>query len=245
MFPLRDLNPTNTRPLITILLVLVNVGIFFVWQPIVATDGSHLEFLYRQAVIPCELVTGEPLTLLQFNADRCLDDPTGMALFPEKDVQLAAVVSMFLHGSVLHLLGNMWFLWLFGDNVEEAWGHIGFAVVYVLAGIAATAVFVVANADSVTPLVGASGAIAGVLGSYFILFPGRWVISFAVITIVPVPVVVFLGLWFVLQFFIQDPGIAWEAHAAGFIFGMAVTIPLRGFLLSRVRRKHRSVEMRR
>jgi membrane associated rhomboid family serine protease len=240
MFPLRDLNPSRTRPLVMLLLVLVNIGVFFLWQPIADVEGGHLQFLYRHAVVPCELATGEPLTLQQLNTGTCVDDPAGSALFPEKDVPLSAVVSLFLHGGLLHLLGNMWFLWLFGDNIEEAWGHIGFAIVYVLSGIVATAAFVGLHVESTTPLVGASGAIAGVLGSYFILYPGRWVISLVFVAVIPVPALIFLGLWFVLQFFVDDPGVAWEAHAAGFIFGMAVTLPLRGFLLGRVRRKHRA-----
>ncbi len=238
MFPLRDLNPSVTRPLVTILLILANVGVFLVWQPF-ADVASHEEFLYRRAVIPCEVVTGEPLTTDQLAAGRCLDDPTGPVIFPEKHVPLSAIVSLFLHGSLIHLLGNMWFLWLFGDNIEEAWGHIGFAFLYVLSGLAATAAFVGSHPDSTVPLVGASGAIAGVLGSYFILFPGRWVISLVFITVIPVPVVVFLGLWFALQFFVQDPGVAWEAHVGGFVLGMLVTLPLRGVLLGRVRDRHR------
>jgi membrane associated rhomboid family serine protease len=133
----------------------------------------------------------------------------------------------------------MWFLWLFGNNIEEAYGSIRFLLLYVAAGIAAALAFIGLHPQDVTPLVGASGAIAGVLGSYLVLFPGRWVISLVVIALLPVPAVIFLGLWLVLQFAVTDPGVAWEAHVAGFLFGMAVSLLFRGPLLGRVRRVHR------
>jgi membrane associated rhomboid family serine protease len=97
------------------------------------------------------------------------------------------------------------------------------------------------NPESTIPLVGASGAIAGVLGAYFILYPGHWLISLVTFYVLPVPAVIFLGLWFIGQFMLDQPGVAWEAHAAGFVIGMAVSLMLRGALLRRVRRLHGAV----
>lgn len=237
MFPIRDLNPTRVVPYITLLLIVANIGVYFFWQPHGGSD--EVEFLYRHAAIACEVTRGEPLTSDQFQSETCQENPAGPAFFPDKSVELAMFVSMFLHGSLFHLLGNMWFLWLFGNNIEEAFGSIWFVFVYLLAGIAATVGFIALNPEGVNPLLGASGAVAGVLGAYLVLFPGRWVISLVVITLLPVPAVVFLGLWFVLQFAMNDPGVAWEAHVIGFLVGAAVSLLFRGPLLRRVERIHR------
>src|SRR5207249_4908173 len=147
---------------------------------------------------------------------------------------LAVLVSMFMHGSWLHLAGNMWFLWIFGNNVEEAWGRLWYLLFYLAAGIVAAVFFVALNPHSTTPLVGASGAIAGVLGSYLVLYPGKPVLSLVFIYIIPVPAVLFLGLWFLSQFLLPSAGVAWEAHVGGFAFGVLATLLVRGVLLRRL-----------
>jgi membrane associated rhomboid family serine protease len=154
---------------------------------------------------------------------------------------LAALVSMFLHGGFGHLLSNMWFLWIFGNNVEEAYGTGGYLVMYLAAGAAATAAFVSANPDATVPLIGASGAIAGVLGAYLVLFPTHRVLTFFLFMFVQIPAGAYLALWFFLQFAYQEPGVAWEAHVGGFVVGALVTLPLRPLLLGRVRRLHEPV----
>ena len=240
MFPLRDINPTRSTPFVTMALIVVNVAIFLLWQP---RTGSvdEVEFLYANAVVACELSTGEPLTFTEINFGTCADDSRGQQPFPEKRIYASAVVSMFLHGGLLHLLGNMWFLWIFGNNIEEAFGRLGYAAVYLAAGLVATAGFVVLNADETVPLVGASGAIAGVLGSYLVLYPTRSVLSLIFITILPIPAAVFLGLWFVTQFQFagSETGVAWEAHVFGFIFGVSVTLLLREPVNRRLAAIHR------
>jgi membrane associated rhomboid family serine protease len=240
VFPVRDINPTRIFPFMTLALIAANVGVYFFWQP--HSDPAAAEFVYAHAAIACEVTTGEPLTTDQFQFERCRENPSGEQFFPDKQIELSVLASMFLHGGLLHLLGNMWFLWLFGNNVEEAYGSIRFLLMYVAAGLAAAAAFIALHPLDVTPLVGASGAVAGVLGAYLVLFPGRWVISLVVITLLPVPAVVFLGLWFVLQFAVTDPGVAWEAHVAGFMFGMALSLLFRRLLLGRVRRLHRGMQ---
>ena len=237
MFPLRDLNPTRTAPLVTATLIAVNVAIFFLWQPRSGTV-EEFEFLYANAAIACEITSGEPLTIREFRSGVCIDGSGGQELFPDKRILASAPVSMFLHSGLLHLLGNMWFLWIFGNNIEEAYGRIGYAVMYLVAGLVATAGFVLANANETVPLVGASGAIAGVLGGYLVLFPSRYVLSLVFIVIVPVPAAIFLGLWFLGQFMIGDAGVAWEAHVAGFVFGVAATLLLRQPLNRRLRELH-------
>lgn len=226
MFPLRDINPAGRLPIVTLGLIAANLLVFIFWQP-VGDLAQEITFLYERAAVPCELTTGEPLTAFEINSGRCTSLDSGPAIFPEKGLALSVVVSMFLHGGWLHVLGNMWFLWIFGDNVEHDFGWIGYPLLYLAAGIVATLGFVALHPGETTPLIGASGAVAGVLGAYSVLYPGALVLSVAFFTIIPIPAVLFLGLWFVGQFFVVDMGVAWEAHVAGFLAGMAAALVLR------------------
>lgn len=229
MFPLHDINPARITPVITIAIIVANVAVFFLVQPS-AGSVEELEFLYERAAIACELTSRRPLSIEEFEVGACLEQH-GIPIFPEKNVLVAALVTMFLHGNLIHLGGNMWFLWVFGNNVEEAYGAIGYAAMYLLAGIAGTLAFVLLRPDDVTPLIGASGAIAGVLGSYFVLYPRHLVVSLVFFYLVPVPAMIFLGIWFLGQFFVTASGVAWEAHAGGFAFGALLTLILRGALI--------------
>ena len=237
MIPIRDINPTRIFPIATVAIIAVNLLAYFVWQP--APDSSAgEEFLYEQAAIACEITTGEPLTVRELQTGQCVDNDVGEQPFPAKNVLLAGFISMFLHGSILHILGNMWFLWVFGNNVEEAFTTLGYIVMYLVTGIIATASFVVLNPDATQPLVGASGAIAGVLGSYLVLFPRHRVLTLLFVFFVPIPAMFFLGFWFISQFAVADVNIAWEAHVGGFLAGVLITLPLRDSLLRRVRDMH-------
>ena len=161
---------------------------------------------------------------------------------------LSVFSSMFLHGGWMHLLGNMWYLWIFGDNVEDRFGHAGFLGFYLASGVASAALHVGTHPDSWTPTVGASGAIAGVLGAYLVSYPKARVITlvplFPFFQVMALPAVIVLGLWFVFQFFSGAlalgmsgaGGVAWWAHVGGFAFGMLVAFvvprrrePLRRF----------------
>lgn len=235
MFPIRDLNPTRILPIVTLLIIGLNGAAFF-WQE-QGAERENLEFLYERAAVACEYTTGEPLTLDEIVREQCVDD-SGTGQYPGKNIWVAGIVSMFLHGGLFHILSNMWFLWIFGNNVEEAFGSGGYLTVYLASGIAATATFVALNPNETVPLVGASGAIAGVLGAYLVLFPAHRVLSWIMFFFVPVPAVLFLGFWFLSQFGIADPGIAWQAHVGGFVFGALITLPLRSRLLRRVATLH-------
>ena len=230
MFPLRDLSPTRGTAIVTITLIVINVLAFAAWQPHISAD-AEVSFLYQRAAVACEITTRAPLTEVALASGAC--SPTrGAPLFPDKGIALSILTSMFLHGGLLHLLGNMWFLWIFGDNVEEAFGRLGYLLLYVLAGVGATLGFTAVHPASVEPLIGASGAIAGVLGAYLVLFPKGWVLALWVFWIIPVPALIFLGLWFVGQFGMATPGVAWEAHVVGFLIGAIVALAFRGRLLS-------------
>ncbi len=237
MFPLRDLNPSRGTAIVTLLLIALNVAAFIGWQP--HGDGNaEAAFLYERAAVACEITTREPLTDAALRSGRCASGgaSSGGALFPAKQIALSIATSMFLHGGVVHLLGNMWFLWIFGDNVEEAFGHLGYLLLYALAGVGATLGFVALHPGSVEPLIGASGAIAGMLGAYLVLVPRGWVLALWFLGIIPVPAVIFLGLWFVGQFSVAAPGVAWEAHVVGFTIGAVVALALRRPLLAGLRR---------
>jgi len=233
LIPLRDINPTATSPVLTLALIAASVLVYFFIQPQDLAEAE--DFAYENAAIACEVVTGDPLDNFEIDQEVCEEQPAGDARFADKNVWLAVVFSMFLHGSIAHLLGNMWFLWIFGNNIEEAFGRVGYLLVYFGAGLVATAAFVINNQDSTVPLVGASGAIAGVMGAYLVLFPTHRVMTIVFFVITAVPAIVFLGLWFLGQFALVgvESGIAWEAHVFGFLAGVLVSLPLRPMLLRR------------
>lgn len=231
MFPLRDANPTRITPVVTLGLIAVSLAVFFLIQAR-DTPPEQEEFLYRRAAIGCEIWNLEPLSAEEIVTGRC--GAGTEPVFPEKSPFLSILTSIFLHGGTGHVLFNMWFLWIFGNNVEEAYGHLWYLLMYVAGGVAATLVFVFMNQGSTVPLVGASGAIAAVLGAYAVLFPGHRVLSLLGWFVVPVPAALFLGVWFIAQFGLGGTNVAWEAHAGGFVLGFALTLLYRRRALRRV-----------
>jgi membrane associated rhomboid family serine protease len=235
VIPLRDDNPTRRVPVLTVLLILANVAIYFLVQPQgTATESEAARFSLQYAAIPCEIITGEPLSAEELpttTADNDNCQRGGTPEFPDKQVWLAVLFSMFFHGSLLHLGGNMLFLWVFGNNIEDHLGAARYLVFYLLAGVVATGAHVAVQPDSTIPLVGASGAVAGVMGAYLVWFPNAPVLTaffFIVILFREISAKWLLGLWFVSQFFINpNAGVAWMAHVGGFVFGVAVGLLVR------------------
>ena len=247
MIPLRDENPTRRFPFVTVAIIAACAGIYFFVQPVGQASltpqnprGQLLEdyrFNLENAAIPCEIVTGRPLTVEEIertvrgDATACADDPGSQPLFPAKNVFLAIAYSMFLHGSLLHLGGNMLFLWVFGNNIEDTRRVVQYILFYVAAGVVATATHIALQPSSTVPLVGASGAIAGVMGAYLVLFPRvpiRTLIIFFFIMFRDIEARWLLGLWFLSQFFVNpNAGVAWAAHVGGFVFGVLVGIAWR------------------
>ena len=247
MIPLKDENPTRRRAVVTIVLIALNVGIYFGVQPDVNSPESN-EFTFEWAAIPCELSTNEALSLEEIRAafeagdtTACNTQPEGPSVFPDKRVWFAALVSMFLHGSFMHLAGNMLFLWVFGNNIEDHLGHLKYIGFYVLGGIAATAAHVLVQPSSTIPVVGASGAIAAVMGAYLAWFPNariRTLIFFFFILFRDISAKWLLAIWFVTQFFDAfnpNSGVAWGAHVGGFVFGFLVCLLVRPTTLDRER----------
>ncbi len=234
VLPIKDRNPTTRFPIVTILLLVLNVGVFlFIQQPVRSTAGGDVRFTYEYAAIPCEVVTGEPLSVGEVRARECDRDGDGATaeIFPDKAIWLAVVLSMFLHGGWLHLGGNMLFLWVFGNNIEDRLGAARYLLFYVLGGVVATVAHVAVDAGSTVPVVGASGAIAGVMGAYLVWFPNAPVLTafiFILVFLREIAAKWLLGFWFVLQFFTgPDSGVAWMAHVGGFVFGALVALAVR------------------
>jgi membrane associated rhomboid family serine protease len=222
LFPIRDDNPTRHRPILTILVIAACVVVFFSVQPI--DELASAEFLYENAAISCEILSLEPLTVNEITSGTC--GVGTQEAFPSKNILGSMFASIFLHANIVHLGANMWSLWIFGNNVEDRLRGFRFVRFYLGTGLIATLAFVLMNPSSTVPLIGASGAIAGVMGAYLILFPRATVTA-----IVPpffffpfrVPAVLFLIIWFATQFLISDAAgsVAWEAHVGGFIAGVA------------------------
>ena len=222
MFPLHDENPTQSTPYFTYGLIATNILIYLYQFSL--PPQKLTEFYQMFAVVPRELSSSL----------------TGVAINQPVPEWLTLFTSQFLHGSWMHLLGNMLFLWIFGNNVEDKLGHVKFIIFYLVCGMLAALTQWVFSQDSIIPSLGASGAIAGVMGAYIIRFPRAKVLTLVFlgpfITHVRIPAIVFLGIWFGTQAIFSfaslnaptnTGGIAYWAHAGGFVFG-AILAPLLG-----------------
>ncbi|MBE0412955.1 rhomboid family intramembrane serine protease [Yoonia sp.] len=210
MFPIRDHNPSTRTPYVTLTLIGVNVAVFLFGLVLFQTEREMNQLYFNYAMIPLRISGGEGYAGL--------------------------VTSIFLHGGFMHLGGNMLFLWIFGDNLEDEMGHIPFLTFYLACGIGASLLQLASAPMSPVPTVGASGAIAGVMGGYLLLFPKAKVdiliIFIVFFRILPLPAWIMLAIWFALQLFgglhidTSAGGIAYWAHAGGFIIGFLATLPL-------------------
>jgi membrane associated rhomboid family serine protease len=210
MFPFRDHNPSRHTPYVTWALIAINIAIFVIYAPIMGDDMKLSAFYNDWAMIPHEITNvGEYHTMIS---------------------------SMFLHGGFMHLAGNMLFLWIYGDNIEDQLGHVMYLAFYILAGVGAALFHIMADANSMIPTIGASGAIAGVMGAYLVMFPKAkiailWilVVFFKIFTL---PAFVVLGFWMVMQTFggfstpADGGGVAYWAHIGGFLVGAVMIVPI-------------------
>jgi len=228
VIPLKDDVPSQSTPFVTYGLIALNV-VVYLYQFSLSLDargpgaGAFESFILEFGAVPCR-ITGACATADQF--------PHPVATI---------FSSMFMHGNLLHLLGNMLYLWIFGDNVEDTLGHGRFLLFYGLSGLAAALGQVLVNPDSRVPMVGASGAVSGVLGAYLLLFPGATVLTLMMIgffyRIIHIPAVIVLGFWIVLQVVSgyvtvalgrgESGGVAWFAHIGGFVAGILLLFLLR------------------
>jgi membrane associated rhomboid family serine protease len=208
LIPLRDHNPRLRFPVVTVSLIVLNALVFFYQVTLTPAESQHL--VLSAGAIPYEIYHWV--------------DIRPRDLFP---IPGSLWTSMFLHGGWMHLIGNMWFLWLFGDNVEEALGGFRYMIFYFAAGTIAALAQCFSMPGSVAPMIGASGAIAGVLGGYVMLYPRAQVVTLVMIPfiwpVVNIPAWIFLGIWFLSQFLLDaGSGIAWMAHVGGFLAGVGM-----------------------
>jgi len=230
MFPLYDDNPSSGTALITVAIIALNVAVWLLVQG-AGSDTALIHSLCAYGLIPGELLGRvAPGTRIRLGPE--------LACVIGRPNWLTAFTSMFMHGSWFHLIGNMWFLWVFGNNVEDAMGHGRFAVFYILCGLAAAAAQTFVNPSSALPMVGASGAIGGVMGGYAVQFPRSRVLTAIVlgffIRTLWVPAWIMLGYWFLLQFIGGLPslaseggGVAFWAHIGGFAAGALLIFVMR------------------
>lgn len=253
MIPLRDYRHSSSFPVVTVAIIIINILVFLyqfslsntpatgntrqwvrAWQQagceIPRALASQLrfsvisaedEFTFRFGVTPCEITRGTDLPpLVPFT------------------IWLTLLTAMFMHAGFWHILGNMWYLWIFGDNVEDVFGRFGYMLFYLLSGIAAAFAQILTNPNTVIPMVGASGAISGVLGAYFVLFPYGRVLTLVplfpfFVRLIELPAIFLLGFWFILQFVggisspVEGGGVAYWAHAGGFITGALLALLVR------------------
>ena len=214
--PLKDLNPRRSYPIVNTALILINIAVFIYQYTL--PPQAFKAFMLANATVPARF----PAWL------------SGHA--PFEAVFLPLLTSMFLHAGIAHIAGNMLFLWIFGDNVEDFYGHLTYLFFYLVCGIGSALLHVLFNMNSTTPALGASGAISGVMGAYLILYPRARILTLVFIFLVPIPAVIILGYWFVLQFLAginsvgmtANGGVAVWAHVGGFLLGMLITMMTRG-----------------
>lgn len=210
MFPIRDHNPSERTPFVMYALMAANIAVYLYGIGFIQTDQALGQLYYSYAMIPARIDIGENYFSL--------------------------ITSVFLHAGFMHLAGNMLFLWIFGDNMEDEMGHVTFLIFYLICGAGAAFAQYAVDPTSPVPTVGASGAIAGVMGGYLLLFPRAKVdiliILIIIFRILPIPAWIMLGVWFGLQIFngvgsdLSGGGVAYWAHAGGFVLGLLLTLPL-------------------
>ena len=242
MIPLRDNIPSRNPPFVNYGLV-VACSVVFLMQ--VFEPKSQPSLIEQFALVPARVT--DPNAQITMTSVREVQTPMGQQQLLEERVMgpasvpawLTLLTCTFLHGGWMHFLGNVWVLWIFGDNVEDRYGHLGYLIFYLACGMAASAAHFMVDRHSTMPTVGASGAIAGVMGAYFLLYPRARVLCIVPIVfflqIMWLPAPLFLGIWFLMQFYqgtasitsMASGGVAWWAHIGGFLAGLGVTFWLR------------------
>jgi membrane associated rhomboid family serine protease len=222
LFPIGDDNSDLLRfPYVTYLLIAANIVVYILFQG----AGYNDAFTYAFSVVPREITTGIDLA-----APLVIRDSFGnRAVIPLQPTPIPVwgtiLTSMFMHGGLMHIFGNMLYLWIFGDNLEDRLGHVRFAVFYLVCGVFAALAQIFTDQNSIIPMLGASGAISGVLGGYILLFPRRSITAIIFFTVIQIPAFIALGIWIGLQLFqgyfssAEAGGVAYMAHIGGFVAG--------------------------
>jgi len=224
MIPISDINPARNTPVISRIFMVLSVLIYFLIQP--KDINSLFNFFYQYASIPCELNNMSPLSELQFYYNDC-KIVSNEYIFQNKNLYFSVIVSNLLHANFVHLIGNLWSFWIFGNNVEDKLGKLMFITFLISTAFFSVFSHTILNLNSITPIVGASGIVSGLMGAYVYLFPNA-----KLLVLVPLgflfPTTIkakyFMIFWFVSQVFLSfgTQNISWEAHLGGFVFGYVI-----------------------
>ena len=221
MIPISDINPAKNTPVISRIFMFAAIGVFLLIQPNNQTELFN--FFYQYSAIPCELVNFSPISEVQFYENNCFSNQS-QSIFPKKNLLLSIVFANFFHANFIHILGNLWSFWIFGNNVEDKLGKTRYTFFLIFIGIISISVHAFLNQDSLIPIVGASGIVSGLMGAYVFMFPNAKLlvlVPFGFIFPTTIKAKFFMIFWFISQILISisDQNISWEAHVGGFIFG--------------------------
>ena len=221
MIPISDINPANNIPIVSRLFLVFSTFIFILIQP--KDDIELINYFYKYAAIPCEVMNNSPLAANQFYNNTCNLNPD-IFIFPEKNILLSIFISLFLHANFLHIIGNLWSFWIFGNNVEDKLGKFRFILFLIISGFVSVLGHSFLNSLNINPIVGSSGIVSALMGAYLYLFPNAKLlvlVPFGVFFPTTIKAKFFMIFWLISQFIIaiQSNNISWEAHLSGFIFG--------------------------
>ena len=221
VIPISDINPARNTPIISRIFMFATVGVFLIIQP--KNQIELFNFFYQYSAIPCELVNFSPISESQFYNNDCFNNQSS-SIFPEKNLLLSVIYANFFHANFIHILGNLWSFWIFGNNVEDKLGKFRFIIFLIFIGIISISVHTYLNQDSLIPIVGASGIVSGLMGAYVFMFPNARLlvlVPFGFLFPTTIKAKFFMVFWFLSQILISisDQNISWEAHVGGFVFG--------------------------
>ena len=234
MIPISDINPARNVPVVSRIFIILSSLTFLFLQP--KNNIDLLNYFYKYAAIPCELINNLPISANQFYNNNCSLEPD-IVIFPDKNILLSIFISLFLHANFLHILGNLWSFWIFGNNVEDKLGKIRFILFLIVSGVISIVGHSLLNFGNLNPIVGASGIVSALMGAYLYLFPNAKLlvlVPFGVFFPTTIKAKYFMIFWLISQFIIaiQSNNISWEAHISGFLFG---------YLLLKVSKFRRSI----
>ena len=224
MIPISDINPAKNTPVISRIFMFITIGVFLLVQP--KNQIDLINFFYQYSAIPCELITFSPLSESQFYSNDCLNNTTA-PIFQNKNLVLSIVFANFFHANFIHILGNLWSFWIFGNNIEDVLGRARFIIFLFMTGLFSMFAHVILNFNDINPIVGASGVVSALMGAYVYLFPNAQLlvlVPFGFLFPTTIRAKFFMIFWFFSQIVIalQNNNISWEAHIGGFLIGYLV-----------------------
>ena len=221
MIPISDINPAENTPYITRFFIFFTIAVYILLQPKNSTDLFN--FFYEFSAIPCEIKKGVPLSANQFYSNDCMVTIDNV-IFANKNLMLSLITANFLHANLLHLVGNLWSFWIFGNNIEDKLGNLKFIIFLMVAAGGSIGTHIFLNYSDLNPIVGASGIVSALMGAYLYRFPNAkllLLVPFGIIFPTTIKAKYFMAIWFASQVLIslQNNNISWEAHIGGFFVG--------------------------